>query len=130
MVMSNHDKKGSQLYLAKTCPYCRTYNKVDAKRCINEAFCGKRIGEVDEHGIAKKPTDWWSYISCFLWSFAFFFYIWMLGWSKPLLHQVELMAIWVWNVLLILWGWVWNVLLILWGWVWGSLLGLWDRLLA
>jgi len=128
--MPHHHKKEFQSHVTKTCPYCRTHNKLDAEKCINEPFCGKRIGEVDENGIAKKPTDWWSYISCFLWSFAFFFYIWMLGWSKPLLSQVELMAIWVWNVLLTLWDWFLKACHFVWNWLCNWFLTLWDWLLT
>jgi uncharacterized protein (DUF983 family) len=38
----------------KKCPYCYTYLKVEADRCDS---CGKRIGEVDSVGWAKKPFD-------------------------------------------------------------------------
>ena len=128
--MSNHDKKASQVYATKRCPYCRTHNKIDAERCINELSCGKRIGEVDKNGFAKKPTDWWSYISCSLWCFVFFFYLWMLGWSKPLLHQVEMMAIWVWNVLLTLWDGFLKACHVIWNWAWNWFLTLWDWFLT
>ena len=126
--MPNHVKKGSQLNPTKLCPYCLTHNKVDAEICINAFSCGKKIGKVDENGFAKKPTDWWSYINCSLWCFLFLFYLWMLGWSKPLLNRMQLIATWVWDVVykvLLIWrDWLFRF----WDWLCDSPSRLWDWL--
>ena len=128
--MSDSDKKVSGVYATKRCAYCRTHNKIDAETCINELSCGKKIGEIDKNGFARKPIDWWSYISCFMWCFALLIYLWILGWSKPLLHQVELVAIWVWNVLLTLWDWFLKACQVIWNWGLNWFVTMWGWVLT
>ena len=43
----------------KKCPYCSTYVKLDADRCD---ACNRRIGPANPYGMAKKPTNFKSYI--------------------------------------------------------------------
>lgn len=43
----------------KKCPYCATYVKRDATRCD---FCNRKIGEINEYGVAKKPFNFMSYV--------------------------------------------------------------------
>lgn len=38
--------------------------------------CGIRVGKVDRFGMARKPTDWKSYLICFLAWLGFGLYIW------------------------------------------------------
>ena len=57
----------------KKCPYCHVRLKAEDIRCHG---CKNKIGPPDENGIAKKPTDWWSYILAILscGGFAYFVY--------------------------------------------------------
>ena len=121
--MPHPHKDRSQILTTKLCPYCRTRNRLDAERCVYE-YCGKRLGDVEKDGRAHKPTDWWSYISCSLWWLAFIFYMWILGWSKPLLNQIQLLAIWFWNVAVFVWNAVWNWVVSSWNAIWDSLASL------
>lgn len=125
--MPDHHKIESQNLTTKLCPYCRTPNKLNAVRCAYQ-YCGKRIGEVEKDGRAHKPTDWWSYISCSLWWLAFIFYMWILGWSKPLMHQIQLLAIWFWNVAVLLWNGMWNWFVSSWNGMWNWFVNLWNWL--
>jgi hypothetical protein len=127
--MPDRDEKGSQSYLVKGCPYCRTYNKLDAKRCIYE-FCGKRIGEVDRLGKAKEVTEWRSYISPSLWWVGLALYIWLLGWWEPFLDQARKLATWGWTVALAVWEVVWDVLVALWDLFLAFWNAVWNLLVA
>ncbi|MFZ7126032.1 MAG: hypothetical protein ACOWWM_07740 [Desulfobacterales bacterium] len=44
----------------KKCPFCYTYLQVQANRCD---VCGKRVGEVDDTGWARKPIDFKGYLT-------------------------------------------------------------------
>lgn len=43
----------------KKCWNCYVRVKLDEDECF---ACKKKLGPADEHGIAKKPTDWLGYI--------------------------------------------------------------------
>ncbi len=43
----------------KKCPYCSVTIAINDTQCFS---CKNKVGEPDDHGIAKKPTDWMSYI--------------------------------------------------------------------
>jgi hypothetical protein len=57
----------------KKCPYCHARLKVQDTKCVR---CKNKVGPPDEYGIAKKPTDWWSYILAIgsLGGFIYFLY--------------------------------------------------------
>lgn len=57
----------------KKCPYCHARLKVQDTKCIR---CKNKVGPPDEYGIAKKPTDWWSYFLAIgsLGGFIYFMY--------------------------------------------------------
>jgi len=57
MSPTKSDQKAA--HLTKKCPYCWTYVKIDARQCD---ACKRKIGEVNEYGIAKKPFNLMSYI--------------------------------------------------------------------
>jgi hypothetical protein len=64
-----------QSFTTKKCPFCYIYQKVDAVRCDG---CGKRIGEVDATGWAKKPFDVKGYL---LAAIACGGFVWFLLWA-------------------------------------------------
>ncbi len=45
----------------KLCPYCAVPLRLDAEACF---FCKRKVRKVSRYGIAKKPVNYWSYISC------------------------------------------------------------------
>lgn len=67
-------RKGAKKpYLKKLCPECGTYLPVNSEECYN---CGKKVGHVDELGMAKRPIDWKTNIYCIVLWLLFGFYIW------------------------------------------------------
>jgi predicted amidophosphoribosyltransferase len=73
--MPENKKNKTISQVSKRCPNCLTYLPVDAKICSR---CKKKVGEVDAHGMAKKPIDWLSYIISFLSALGLGLYIWWL----------------------------------------------------
>lgn len=67
----DENSKGSQL--SKKCPECMTYIPVNANVC---PLCKKRVGKVTETGMARKATDWKSYIMLIISVAALAGYIW------------------------------------------------------
>ena len=59
-------------YSIKICHNCGTPLAIYSEECYS---CHKKVGEVDKHGKAKKPTDWMSYVICVISWAAFFGYI-------------------------------------------------------
>jgi hypothetical protein len=53
------DKEGPA-YVSKKCHGCYTYVPLEADVCPS---CKVRLGSVDDHGMAKKVTDWWGYLA-------------------------------------------------------------------
>jgi hypothetical protein len=60
-------------YRTKRCPHCSTHLELQAAICQG---CGRRVGEVNEHGIAKKPFDWKGYLMAVLAVGAFAGFVW------------------------------------------------------
>jgi hypothetical protein len=60
-------------YRTKRCPNCNTNLAVTAIRCDG---CGRTVGEVNEHGIAKKPFDWKGYLMAVIAVGAFCVFVW------------------------------------------------------
>ena len=62
----------TKTFTVKKCPYCYTHLAVDAEQCD---ICGKRVGQVETTGWAKKTVDWKAYllaagaVGLFLWYF-------------------------------------------------------------
>ncbi len=50
-------------YSTKKCPECLTNLPLNAEKCTS---CGKKVGEVEKTGFAKRPVNWTSYIISFL----------------------------------------------------------------
>jgi ribosomal protein L40E len=59
-------------YLIKRCPECFASLPIDATHCFS---CKARVGKVDRHGKAKRPINWYSYITCILSWLALILYI-------------------------------------------------------
>ena len=63
-----------QMKSTKKCPECFVYLPSNATVCDS---CKAKVGPADERGIAKKPTDWKSYLVAILGVLAFGIF---LGW--------------------------------------------------
>ena len=57
----------------KKCPECLTYLPSNATVCDS---CNAKVGPADERGIAKKPTDWTSYVIAIIGMLMFGLFIW------------------------------------------------------
>lgn len=66
-----HDKQVLQKF--KRCPYCYTHLRLDATHCLE---CRKKVGKVDDVGLAKKPFNIKAYLAAVLWIILFAIYIW------------------------------------------------------
>ncbi len=58
----------------KRCPFCYANIKLDATVCEQ---CKKKVGEVDDRGLAKKPFNYRAYSAAFLWISVLVIYIWL-----------------------------------------------------
>ena len=52
------DAEGKK-HLVKRCPECLEYLDLEAKVCH---VCNQKVGPPNEHGMAKKPVNWLSYL--------------------------------------------------------------------
>lgn len=60
--------------LVKRCPECFVNLPLNAKRCFS---CHARVGRADKHGMARKTTNWISYIVCILsWTILILYIKW------------------------------------------------------
>jgi len=60
--------------LVKRCPECFVNLPLDARRCFS---CHARIGRADKHGMARKATNWVSYIVCIVsWTILILYIKW------------------------------------------------------
>ena len=86
-------------------------------QCESCSYCKKKVGPVNKHGIANKPTDYKAYTACMLSWAGLFFYFWVLGWSDPMLRFFKKFAIFmkVWSVKIAFA-------------IWGVIVGTWDRI--
>lgn len=58
----------------KRCPECFINLPLDAKRCFS---CNTRVGRPNKHGVARKGTNWISYIVCILsWAILIIYVKW------------------------------------------------------
>ena len=71
----SNEKFDHDSFSTKKCPYCHTYLPIDTEKC---SYCGKNVGEVEQNGMARKPTDWISYVVCIVAWIVFIVYI---GWA-------------------------------------------------
>ena len=56
----------------KKCPYCNVPLSLNA----NEWFsCKKKVGNINRHGIAERPTNYWSYALCLVAWVGFYLYM-------------------------------------------------------
>lgn len=60
-------------YVSKKCHQCLTYMKLEETKCPS---CGAKVGPVDEFGIGKKYTNYWSYISAIIAIGGAAYYFW------------------------------------------------------
>lgn len=63
-----------KLFADKRCPYCFTHLKLNETECVG---CHKKVGEVDKHGLARKPIRYKAYFAFFLWGVVVLAYIWV-----------------------------------------------------
>jgi len=71
--MPDDVEKIEVVHATKRCPECFTYVKLDVQKCPN---CKTRLGVVEKHGMAKRKTNWMSYVSFFIAFLALAFYVW------------------------------------------------------
>ena len=57
----------------KRCWSCNTHMKLHEDRCPS---CGRKVGEVNEHGVARKPVEWINYMLSFIAFAALCYFIW------------------------------------------------------
>lgn len=67
------DKQPDKQYLVKRCPECLISLPLDTSVCYS---CRTRVGEVDGDGKARKKTNWYSYLACFVSWAVFGLYVW------------------------------------------------------
>lgn len=79
MVKKNKTSAESRKVTTKKCPFCYTYLKAEAEKCD---ACGKRVGEVDATGWAKKPVDVKGYLLALAACGGFYWFIWWAFLSK------------------------------------------------
>ncbi|MFW5908744.1 MAG: hypothetical protein ACOCR8_03805 [Desulfosalsimonas sp.] len=77
MAKFSRKKKSSpprQEFLVKRCPECFVSLPIDAKQCFS---CKAKVGGVDRYGKAKRPVNWFSYLTCILvWMFLILYIKW------------------------------------------------------
>ena len=71
--MSNNQQSAEALHSTKRCPECYTYVSLRTTKC---PACNAKLGVVENHGMAKRPTDWKSYGVAFLALMILGIYIW------------------------------------------------------
>lgn len=59
-------------YASKKCPECQNYVPLKAQVC---PLCKTRLGEITQHGIAQRLTNWKSYIICIVAWLVFGIYV-------------------------------------------------------
>ena len=62
-----------QMKSTKKCPECFAYLPSNATVCDS---CNTRVGPADDRGIAKRPTDWKSYLVAIGGIIGFGIFIW------------------------------------------------------
>lgn len=77
--MANITDKTKSRHVNKRCPYCNTYLPLKAMQCTS---CKRKVREVDEHGVAKKPFNWFGYLVAILSCCAFAIYMYWLFFLK------------------------------------------------
>ena len=71
--MSDDFEKKEVVHATKRCPECFTYVKLNVQKCPD---CNTKLGAVEKHGMAKRKTNWMSYVSFFIAFLALAFYLW------------------------------------------------------
>jgi uncharacterized paraquat-inducible protein A len=61
------------IHATKRCPECYAYVSLRTEVC---PACKTKLGEVDNHGMAKRTVNWPAYFSAFLAVLGFGTYIW------------------------------------------------------
>lgn len=56
----------------KKCPYCSVTIKINDTECFS---CHKKVGAINEHGIAEKPINWKANILAVISCSAFIYYV-------------------------------------------------------
>ena len=67
------NKKKSNYYTTKKCPFCYVHLPLDAQAC---AACKSKVGDVDKLGFANKPTDWRGYLVAAVFTVGFAIFTW------------------------------------------------------
>jgi len=71
--MAEQKEKVEKVFSIKKCYECFEHLALDAVEC---SACKSRVGPVDRNGIAKKPTDWVSYVVFLVAFTALAFFVW------------------------------------------------------
>ena len=108
---SGDSKKRKSTGLIKVCPYCSTHLLLQATAC---SYCKKKVGPVNNQGIAERPTDWKAYTACTISWAVLFVYFWILGWSKPMTVFFKKLAIETWFIIVKISFAIWNVFVTSW----------------
>lgn len=72
--MASKNNKTATKFTTKKCYECFTHVKLNAEVCPS---CKSKLGEVNEIGLAKKPTNWKAYIICLLVWIGLGVFIWL-----------------------------------------------------
>ncbi|MDJ0913184.1 MAG: hypothetical protein QNI95_06425 [Desulfobacterales bacterium] len=67
------DRQRTKQYKIKRCPFCSYQLPLEATVCSS---CKSKVGQVDKHGMASKPTRWAANIVCLISWAVFGWYIW------------------------------------------------------
>ena len=59
VIMAVKDMPVSSRSFSKKCPFCSTILRLDATECHD---CGKKVGAIDTHGMAKVTGKWKAYV--------------------------------------------------------------------
>ena len=71
--MSNNQQNRESVHSTKRCPECYEYVSLRTNKCPS---CNTRLGNVENHGMAKRVTDWLSYGLAIVALLALGIYIW------------------------------------------------------
>jgi hypothetical protein len=57
----------------KRCWSCNTHMKLGETHC---PFCKRKVGKINEHGVAVKPTEWLNYFLAIAGTVVLVYFIW------------------------------------------------------
>ena len=57
----------------KRCPECLTKIPLNVTKCPS---CDQKLGEPNKHGLAKKPINWYGYLTTIILWIALIYFVW------------------------------------------------------